>query len=54
MRKLLYIILIAIILAFAPILPQEVEVTQGVVVIEHESIYDWYMKNVENKSDQRP
>jgi len=53
-KKLLYLILIAIILAFAPILPQEKEVTQGVVVIEHESIYDWYMKNVANKSNQRP
>ena len=48
MKKLLYIILIAVILAFAPILPQEVEVSQGVTVIEYDSIYNWYVANVAN------
>jgi len=47
-KKLFYIILIAVILTFAPILPQEVEVSQGVTIIEYDSIYNWYVNNVAN------
>jgi hypothetical protein len=43
MKKLIYAIIIAILLLFAPTIPYDNQLKSGAVVIEHKTVAKWLM-----------
>lgn len=52
MNKLFFIIIIISLILFVPVIPQDKKLSSGVVVIEHQCIFDWgydAYKNIESQ-----
>jgi len=47
MKKMLWIIIVALLVTFTPIIPYENEVQDGVIVVEHESIFEFLKERYE-------